>query len=98
MTRQLVVLALTVVVPVGVGQTQGIATDSPGQGAATEMEADIVATSIRRKGFSCAKVSHMERTELNKPAVRTIWKVRCDQGDYLIKYIGNLGYEVHPTD
>jgi hypothetical protein len=60
------------------------------------LEKDILATSIRNKGYPCQALKTMERIELSGPDVRAAWRVHCNEGDYVVVYRGDLGYQVEP--
>ena len=60
------------------------------------LEKDILATSIRDKGYLCKAIKAMERIERSDPDIRAAWQVHCNEGDYVVVYRGDLGYQVEP--
>ena len=60
------------------------------------LEKDILATSIRDKGYPCKAIKAMERIDRSDPDIRAAWQVHCNEGDYTVVYRGDLGYQVEP--
>ena len=70
----------------GAGQAQ--------QEAASAQQKQIVAASIREKGFGCKDVSSMQRSKEGVAAGRTVWIARCETGTYKVIYLGDTGFTV----
>ena len=64
------------------------------QEAASAEQKQIVAASIREKGFSCKDVSSMQRSQEGVAAGRTVWIARCEPSTYKVIYLGDTGFTV----
>lgn len=54
-------------------------------------EIDVVATSVRVKGFECAKPSRIQRDEARSKPDRPVWIIWCDdeKNIYSVTYVGD---------
>lgn len=57
-----------------------------------------VAAAIREGGYSCARVIEMERSKEGVAEGLTVWKVRCNSGNFKVTFKGDTGAEVVPLD
>ena len=57
-----------------------------------------VAAAIREAGYSCAHVVDMERFTEGVSQGLTVWKVRCNSGQFKVIFKGDTGSEVVPLD
>lgn len=96
--KSLLMLAANVLIagPIQAGAADA---DKPVDESAQAMEANIVVTSIRDKGYPCRAIRNMERIERDNPDIRSAWQVRCDSGrSYRVVYLGDRGYEVQAAE
>lgn len=63
-------------------------------GAEVEVEQQIVASAIREKGFTCEKMSHMERSREDVAEGQTVWIAQCESGSYKVSFHGDTGASV----
>ena len=57
-----------------------------------------VAAAIREAGYPCAHVVDMERSTEGVSQGLTVWKVRCNSGQFKVTFKGDTGSEVVPLD
>jgi len=73
------------------GATPGVQAQSA---SATLQERQIVASSIREKGFNCKDVSSMRRSKEGVAQGRTVWIAQCASGTYKVTFMGDTGFTV----
>ncbi len=66
--------------------------------AQPETDAEIIATQIRKQGYTCGKAEDAERdVKASKPDV-PVWILTCDNARYRVHVLGNLADKVERLD
>lgn len=60
----------------------------------TTQDKQIVASSIREKGFDCEDVATMRRSTDGVSEGRTVWIAQCASASYKVTYMGDTGFTV----
>ena len=91
MKRQATLSTCAVLAALLLGAAPGVQAQTA---SATLQERQIVAASIREKGFSCKDVSSMQRSKEGVAQGRTVWIARCASGTYKVTFMGDTGFTV----
>ena len=62
--------------------------------AQSETPTDVIATQLRRQGFSCTAPQDAMREPKESAPNATVWIVRCDEGSYRVTLVPNLAAKV----
>jgi len=67
-----------------------------GQDAASALE--IVATAVRQNGYDCRSPESATPDPGRTTPEEKTWIVRCESGNYRVKFLGDTGAEVTPLE
>lgn len=58
--------------------------------------AEDVAVAVRDRGFPCTDPRDAARDEARSQPDEAAWTIRCDEGAYSVKFMGDTGPQVEP--
>ena len=61
---------------------------------AEETPSDVVAVAVRAHGEPCTNPSDAQRDAEASSPDEQAWTIRCDEGSYRVKFMGDTGAEV----
>lgn len=59
---------------------------------------DIIASQIRRQGFTCDKPKSATRDQKLSSPNETVWTLQCEQQAYRVRLVPNMGAKVERLD
>ena len=63
---------------------------------AQEPAADDIAVAVRDAGHACTDPRDATRDEARSQPDEAAWTIRCDEGAYSVRFMGDTGAEVEP--
>jgi len=63
---------------------------------AQESPKDVVATAVRQNGYQCSEPKNIEPDPEDTSPDERAWIVRCQNGSYRVKFMGDEGAQVEP--
>lgn len=79
----------------------GAMTSTPGQvtrAADDEVPLDVVADSVRARGYTCEDPREAKRDEAASKPDEAAWTIDCGNAHYRVIYKGDASVEVEPVD
>jgi hypothetical protein len=94
MRKSLFVIAFAVLVVVATTSTPG----QIAQAADDEVPLDVVADSVRARGYTCEDPREAKRDEAASKPDEAAWTIDCGNAHYRVIYKGDASVEVEPVD
>jgi hypothetical protein len=94
MRENLSVIPFAALVAVVITPTQG----QVAQAAGDEVPLDVVADSVRARGYACEDPREAKRDEAASKPDEAAWLIDCGNAHYRVVYMGDASVEVEPVD
>jgi hypothetical protein len=73
-----------------------LATVAAAQVMAQESAVDVVAVAVRDAGHACTDPRDAVRDAARSAPNEAAWTIRCDEGAYSVRFMGDTGAKVEP--